>query len=156
METLQDRILILLKELGLNYSQFADQIGVQRSSISHVLSGRNKPSFEFLQKLFQAYPQINADWLIIGRKPMFLVSDEPDGANSSGNSYIQPDSADRSAMDFGLDDQKKIVQSEDPPLYDKKSEDITISGSPEGIETILILFRDGSFREYNPRSSSGV
>ncbi len=58
-------------------------------------------------------------------------------------------------MEFGLDNQNKLVQSEDPPAYDKKTQDITISGSPGSIETVLVLFKDGSFREYNHRGSSG-
>ena len=156
MKTLQDRIIILLKELGLNHSQFADEIGVQRSSISHILSGRNKPSFEFLQKLFQAYPRINADWLIIGREPMFLDSNSTGEATSSEISSSKGHSTSEQSMEFGLDSQNRIVQSEDPPVYNKQAQDITISGSPGSIETVVILFKDGSFREYNPRSSSGA
>ena len=156
METLQDRIIILLKELGLNHSQFADEIGVQRSSISHVLSGRNKPSFEFLQKLFKAYPKINADWLIIGREPMFLdakSTDEPTSTEiSSSNGHITAEKA----LEFGMDNQDRLVKSEDPPLYEKKNQDISISNGSGSIETVIILFKDGSFREYNPRSLSGA
>lgn len=155
METLQDRILILLKELELNHSQFADEIGVQRSSISHVLSGRNKPSFEFLQKLFQAYPQINADWLIIGREPMFLDSKKPEKIDFPETASMQRDANSSTAVEFGIDNQNRLVQSEDPPAYDKKTQDITISGSPGSIETVIVLFKDGSFREYT-RGSSGA
>ena len=51
---------------GLKPSQLADNIGVNRATISHILSGRNKPSIDFLQKLLSAYPNLNANWLIIG------------------------------------------------------------------------------------------
>ena len=51
---------------GLKSSQLADNIGVNRATISHILSGRNKPSIDFLQKLLSAYPNINANWLITG------------------------------------------------------------------------------------------
>jgi transcriptional regulator with XRE-family HTH domain len=47
--------------------EFADRIGVQRSSVSHVLSGRNKPSLDFLEKLLNVFPDIDAAWLITGR-----------------------------------------------------------------------------------------
>ena len=56
----------LLEYLQVNPSAFADRIGVQRSSISHVLSGRNKPSVDFLEKVLRAYPEVNARWLITG------------------------------------------------------------------------------------------
>jgi transcriptional regulator with XRE-family HTH domain len=51
---------------GLRSSEFADNIGVNRATISHVLSGRNKPSIDFLQKLLKAYPDLNSNWLITG------------------------------------------------------------------------------------------
>ena len=51
---------------GLKPSALADTIGVNRATISHILSGRNKPSIDFLEKLLIAYPNINANWLISG------------------------------------------------------------------------------------------
>ena len=51
---------------GLKSSALADSIGVNRATISHILSGRNKPSIDFLEKLLNVYPNINANWLISG------------------------------------------------------------------------------------------
>ena len=51
---------------GLKSSQLADNIGVNRATISHILSGRNKPSIDFFQKLLHNYPELNANWLITG------------------------------------------------------------------------------------------
>ena len=156
METLQDRILIILKELEINHSQFADEIGVQRSSISHVLSGRNKPSFEFLQKLFQAYPQINADWLIIGREPMFLTSNEQGVSAVSDKSFDHSESNSSEALELGGEQKNQVLRSEDSPSYGKRVSEISTPLSSEGIDSVLILYKDGSFREYNPRSSPGA
>lgn len=50
----------------LKSSAFADKIGVNRATISHILSGRNKPSIDFLEKLLYVYPEVNANWLITG------------------------------------------------------------------------------------------
>ena len=55
-----------MKREGLKSSVLADEIGVNRSTISHVISGRNKPSIDFLKKLLYKYPHINANWLITG------------------------------------------------------------------------------------------
>ncbi len=63
---LVDRFKYLMKLNNLTASAFADEIGVQRSSISHILSGRNKPSLEFIQKVLTKYPKVSADWLIAG------------------------------------------------------------------------------------------
>ena len=51
---------------GLKSSQLADNIGVNRATISHILSGRNKPSIDFFEKLLHVYPRLNANWLITG------------------------------------------------------------------------------------------
>ncbi len=65
-----DRIQLLLKTMNLSPSQFADEIQVQRSSISHILSGRNKPSLDFVLKILSTYSEINSDWLMFGKDKM--------------------------------------------------------------------------------------
>ncbi|RZJ33784.1 MAG: XRE family transcriptional regulator [Flavobacterium sp.] len=66
------RIEQLLHHFSLSTSAFADKIGVQRSGISHLLSGRNKPSLDFVLKVIQAYPEINLYWLMNGSGGMLL------------------------------------------------------------------------------------
>ncbi len=68
------RIQLLLKIKNLSSSQFADEIGVQRSSISHIISGRNNPSLEFLMKILNRYPELQTDWLLFGNGSMFKES----------------------------------------------------------------------------------
>ncbi len=65
-----DRIQLILKVNNLTASRFADEIGVQRSSISHILSGRNMPSLDLIQKVLKRYPEIDPDWLLNGRGSM--------------------------------------------------------------------------------------
>ncbi|MGA0042205.1 MAG: helix-turn-helix domain-containing protein [Flavobacteriaceae bacterium] len=60
------RIKSLLENLQLSPSAFADSIGVQRSSLSHILSGRNKPSLDFVIKVLHQYPEVDLYWLITG------------------------------------------------------------------------------------------
>ena len=61
-----DRFKYLMKLNNLSASAFAEKVGVQPSSISHVLSGRNKPSLEFVQKVLAQFPNVSADWLLTG------------------------------------------------------------------------------------------
>jgi len=63
---MRERIIKFLEIENLSSSKFADDIGVQRSSISHILSGRNNPSFDFIQKMLTKYKSLNAEWLILG------------------------------------------------------------------------------------------
>jgi len=66
VDNLIARIKILMDQHELNASSFAEMIGVQRSSISHVLSGRNKPSLEFLAKIETAFDEVSFEWLLKG------------------------------------------------------------------------------------------
>lgn len=70
------RILQILKEENLTASQFADVIDVQRSSMSHILSGRNNPSLDFVHKILKAFPKISTDWLMFGTGTMYNQKDE--------------------------------------------------------------------------------
>ena len=68
-----DRIQYLMKLNNLSASAFADKIDIQRSSMSHLLSGRNKPSLDFVSKVLAAYPKISADWLLYGKKEVTSI-----------------------------------------------------------------------------------
>jgi transcriptional regulator with XRE-family HTH domain len=63
---INDRVRLIIKANNLTSSEFADRIGVKRSNLSHVLSGRNKPGLEFLSKIIESFPNVNASWLITG------------------------------------------------------------------------------------------
>ena len=66
-EAFVGRLEEILHFYGLTASSFADRIGVQRSSISHLLSGRNKPSLEFVMKVVKTFPEVNLYWLLNGK-----------------------------------------------------------------------------------------
>jgi transcriptional regulator with XRE-family HTH domain len=71
---MKDRILILMKAEGLTNSQFALVLGIQRSNITHILDGRNKPSMSFIEKLLLKFPLVNTEWLITGAGEMYKQS----------------------------------------------------------------------------------
>lgn len=56
---------------NLSQSQFADEIGVARASVSHILAGRNKPGYEFLTGIMMRYPNLNMEWLLLGKGRMY-------------------------------------------------------------------------------------
>lgn len=72
---IKDRLRMIMESHKLNAGSFADKIGVQRSNVSHVLSGRNKPSFDFVEKLLHAFPRVSAEWLFTGRQEKKEVGD---------------------------------------------------------------------------------
>ena len=61
-----NRLNTWMKKENLKSSELADKINVNRSTVSHILSGRNKPSLDFLEKLLEKYPEFNLNWLITG------------------------------------------------------------------------------------------
>ena len=90
------RFQTILDLENLSPAQLADRLGVQRSGISHILSGRNKPSFELLQRVVQSFPEISAEWLITGNgKPLkeqnqAAASSAASGAANSRSSGTTP------------------------------------------------------------------
>ncbi|MFN3272824.1 MAG: helix-turn-helix domain-containing protein [Cloacibacterium caeni] len=67
---INERFTKILEYSGFTASEFADEIDVQRSSISHIISGRNKPSLEFIVKIKNRFPEISWDWIILGQGEM--------------------------------------------------------------------------------------
>jgi transcriptional regulator with XRE-family HTH domain len=138
---MKDRILKFLSQEGLSATKFADEIGVQRSSVSHILSGRNNPSFEFIQKLLSRYKAVNAEWLMLGTGTMYKKAEQM-------NLFAQTPPA------TAIFQQPNLFQ---PPLEklspaeaDKKEvplQEPEISSSRK-IDKILIFYSDKTFEEF--------
>ena len=70
MELIKDRLSHILRAKNLTATQFAEMMQIQPSNVSHLLSGRNKPSLDFLIKLKEVFPEYNYEWIILGKKPI--------------------------------------------------------------------------------------
>lgn len=133
---------------GLSSSLLADEIGVHRTGISHLLSGRNEPSFDFLQKLLTRFPKLNAEWLIIGQGSMYksTVTELPDLFSPPVVEQKRADSPTLPEkpriLSSGEDDQKKTHGTQ--PKISSPSETM------KAIEKIVILYTDKSFASYFP------
>lgn len=88
----RDRIELLMKSYNLSPSQFADKTGIQRASVSHILSGRNKPSLEVMLKIYEAFPGLSMEWLMagVGEGPGNSASDVVETVSAP---VLQPQSA---------------------------------------------------------------
>lgn len=76
------RLLQFLQAENLTQTQFADTLSVARASVSHILSGRNKPGYDFLESLLLHYPSLNLDWLLTGKGRMYRENRQEDGTDS--------------------------------------------------------------------------
>ncbi|RTE51922.1 XRE family transcriptional regulator [Arenibacter aquaticus] len=115
------RIDRILKFHDLSASAFADKIGVQRSSISHLLAGRNKPSLEFVMKVTAAFPEVDLYWLLHGE------GHYPSKAKTAPTTQPQPE--------------KKIKVDTPKPSPPQTKE----------IDKIVIFYSDGSFKSYSEK-----
>lgn len=73
------KLQYLIKSEGLTASRFAEMLEIQPAGVSHILAGRNKPSFDLLQKILRRFPKINPDWLLLDSEQMYR-----DGWNEAG------------------------------------------------------------------------
>lgn len=148
---MKDRILLLLKEKNLSATKFADIIDVQRSSISHILSGRNKPSFDFIEKILNAYPDINAQWLITGRGEMFVNQRTLFDEERNLFSEHKRSTASESNIQNLSGQSQGISNSEEETANDNdiKNEDKNDTAVSD-IERIVIFYTNGKFKEYKP------
>ncbi|MDR2886968.1 MAG: helix-turn-helix domain-containing protein [Bacteroidales bacterium] len=134
---MKERILRFLKEENKTSAQFAEEIGVQPSGISHIISGRNNPSLEFVIKMLEKYNFLSTEWLLFGKGEMYSVKQNP-SLFDFGNTYT-------SARDNNLKqlDNSKITTPETaaeiqtPDIKEKKN-----------ISKIVWFYDDNTFEEF--------
>jgi len=86
-----DRINLILKAKNITARQFAEEIGIQPSGMSHILGGRNNPSLDFVTKVIRRYPEIDANWLLLGRGAMLVGSPSAPVEESHSPALVQND-----------------------------------------------------------------
>ena len=137
------RLEIILDYYNLSASAFADKINVQRSSLSHLLSGRNKPSLDFIIKVIEVFPDVDLYWILNG-KGTFPKSEK----NFSIQSTKQEVTSDETnTPDLFSTEQTNSKQ----PFINNEIGKKTISLSnndAKTIERIVIFYTDGSFKNY--------
>ena len=151
---LNKKIEQIIIDKGLSPSYFADTIGIQRSSISHILSGRNKPSLDIIQRILKIFPDIDRDWLIFDSEilqqntPQINRQQPVNQVNTRQNLFEQTPR--ESPKNF--QDQPNAVK---PPVsmpLKRKIERPTVHTVSPGkqIERIMIFYTDGTFEEKRP------
>ena len=144
------RLEIILDYYNLSASAFADKINVQRSSLSHLLSGRNKPSLDFIIKVIEVFPEVDLYWILNGKgnfpKSENVVSTVLETEKKTPSQPIVENT--NSELDLFSTVEKRITStlSESNPVESIKSE----NNSDEEIERIVVFFKNGTFKNYKP------
>ena len=143
---MDEKLRILMQSENLTASKLAEILEVKPAAVSHILSGRNKPSFELLCKLVNRFPQINPYWLMGDAQEMY---------NSSSATAVPTSSAEitPSSTSGTLFDQKPEQQSnsEKSNISDESQiAPISTLGRTD-IDKIIIVYRDQTFEELRPK-----
>lgn len=137
------RIENILSYYGISATAFAETISFNRSTISHILSGRNKPSLEFVMKIVNTYPEVELYWLLNGKGDFPPLDD----ANENSATDMSQDISVKTLDKY----QAPSIETEQEP---SKTNHTSISnhrlGSSSNIDRIVIFYADGSFKEYLP------
>ena len=133
-DEINNRLRLILDKEGLTSSQFAKIIGFRPSSISHILSGRNKPGFDFIQEILKKFDNINPEWLILGRGEMY----------GTGDKVIMDDKEPVVRESIRT---SKVESEPDPLPY---VSDVKIKTDGKVIVKVLVFYSDQTFTEYIP------
>ena len=116
---------------NLNSASFAEQIGVQRSSVSHVMSKRNKPSLDFILKIVNSFEEVTLDWLL------FDNNLNPSSSSKSDSKFVN------SKIDSDLKKSLNVLTNKQSPMEIKTNSDVV---------QIIQIYKDGSFLTFSPKS----
>jgi DNA-binding XRE family transcriptional regulator len=149
------RLEIILDYYALSASGFADKVGVQRSSLSHLLSGRNKPSLDLVLKIVENFPEVDLYWILngIGNFPKSEMQNE---IISIPSTPIEKNTEEK----IQIENQPNLFTTE--PMVEKNRVDenlknnfsnTQISDSPKidsDIDRIVVFYKNGTFKNYSP------
>ncbi len=158
---MEERIKKFMEYKGITSSELADSIGVQRSNVTHVLKARNKPSFQFIEKMLQIYPDLNAKWLLLGTGSMV---DVPSKTRTLFDQLTVPESLPEQKKERA--EEKTLIENPKPieitkpietnipsvtenTITENKLQDQFFS-SEKPIERLIVFYNDQTFKVYNP------
>lgn len=146
---------------GISASEFADTIGVQRSNVTHVLHERNKPGLQFIIKILESFPEINAKWLLTGEGEMleknkdlsfnqtelFQNDDSIENKLPNNHSKIPLTVKEKSiSVDNGIINNFPLTENKDDfvsSISEKKDK-------PRSVEQIVVFYSDNTCKTYKP------
>ena len=140
---MKDRIAHIIRAKNLTAADFALRLGIQPSNISHLLSGRNNPSLEFVRKLKETFPEYNLDWIVFGKGPMTVSEPfaEPKPRVEAQTGEPKPIENEVDIFEDTLFTTEKTSPSVEPksiPL-------------PNEVKRIIMVYADNSFEILSPR-----
>ena len=136
---MKDRIAHIIRSKNLTAAEFALQLGIQPSNISHLLSGRNNPSLDFVKKLKETFPEYNLDWIVMGRGPITVSEPfaELQPLTKESDSVVSPEP--------DVDYTKGTLFGQ-PKLAEQQQEQTILQQNPF-LQKIILVYSDNTFEE---------
>lgn len=158
---MNNRLQKFLDAENITQSQFADTVGVARASVSHILSGRNKPGFDFIESISIHYPELNLEWLVNGKGKMYKTVPSPASQETEGNGIYrnslfpearnaEGDIPDFSDKTFDTGQSPTPISAARKPASQSMETDTKKESAPleeRTVSKIIVFFSDGTFQE---------
>jgi transcriptional regulator with XRE-family HTH domain len=152
------RLKQFLAAENISQAQFADSINVVRASVSHVLAGRNNPSYDFIKAIMDNYPQLNIEWLILGKGKMYKDKLSAPAQEQAPKEDSEPGLLFTAFADEA--DELPPAETDIPLLLDEVLPNIAASNEintssvqvqtpvrQRQVSKIIVLFDDGTYQE---------
>jgi len=144
---MKDRILRIIEEKNLTSSRFADEVGLNRPAVSHILNGRNNPGLEALQRILKRYPDISGTWLISGEGSMY----QSNPSNRDNNPTLFDESQEFTPHSADADKNAKEIVGKTPDYNGQNSDYqplIPIKSRSVKVKKIAIFYSDNTYEEF--------
>lgn len=141
---MNNRLQQFLAAENISQSMFADTIGVARASVSHILAGRNKPGFDFIESMSKHYPRINLEWLITGKGRMYKGETSDNVTVTAVAAPIEIVKNDAVSAPDPQPEPEKIVANIKSITPTKTMQTTKLQ---RNISKIIVLFDDGGYQE---------
>lgn len=149
---MREKLLKLMKSEKLSSSRLAEILEIQPSSISHILSGRNKPSYDFLVKILRRFPTLNPDWLLLDAEQMYRSNEELDRRINDTNTQSSQTTGSAEKMivnsKSALNPKNESSQNSTNRPVENIAAVTNIATNGRTIERVIVLYTDKSFEAY--------
>ena len=149
---MREKLLKLMKSEKLSSSRLAEILEIQPSSISHILSGRNKPSYDFLVKILRRFPTLNPDWLLLNAEQMYRSNEELDRRINDTNTQSSQTTGSAEKMIVNSKNALNPKNESSQNSTNRPIENIpsvaNIATDGRAIERVIVLYTDKSFEAY--------
>lgn len=158
---MKTRIEKLMRSEGLTSVKLAELLSVQPSNISHIMSGRNNPSYDLIVKIIERFPNVNPEWLLLGKGGVYKckIDESTPGISidkSLLNTEVNPVKSESATLDYSVKNQPLIeIDTKTIPIVERHNSppgdftNILASDTAKAVKKIIFIYSDNTFEIFN-------